>query len=72
MRTTISVPEDLMRELMEVSGSTKLNDAVRAALEEFVRRRKIEKLLALPGTIDVSDVSAEMEEMESDEYPSAG
>ena len=64
MRTTIDIPEDLMNELMSVSEIRKKKEAVRTALEEFVRRKKIEKLLALPGTIEVSDVTAELEEME--------
>ncbi|MBM3132357.1 MAG: type II toxin-antitoxin system VapB family antitoxin [Chloroflexi bacterium] len=71
MRTTIDIPEDLMNELMSVSETRKKNEAVRAALEEFVRRRKIQRLLSLPGTIDISDVSAELEDLERDEYPSS-
>ena len=64
MRTTIEVPEELMDDLMSVSETRKKKEAVRAALEEFVRRRKLEKLLTLPGTIEISDVTTELEEME--------
>jgi Arc/MetJ family transcription regulator len=68
LRTTIEVPEGLMSELMALSKTRKKKDAVRNALEEFVRRKKVEKLLALPGNIEISDMSAELEGMELDEY----
>ncbi|PIU55036.1 MAG: DUF2191 domain-containing protein [Chloroflexi bacterium CG07_land_8_20_14_0_80_51_10] len=64
MRTTIEVPEELMDDLMSVSETRKKKEAVRTALEEFVRRRKLGKLLTLPGTIEISDVTTELEEME--------
>ncbi len=67
MRTTVDLPKDLMSDLMALSKTRKKKDAVRIALEEFVRRKKIEKLLALPGKIEISDVTAELERMELDE-----
>lgn len=67
MRTTIDVPEKLMNELMSVSSSRKKKEAVRIALEEFVRQEKIKNLLALPGKIEISDVTSELEQMELDE-----
>ena len=71
MRTTIDVPEELMGDLMAVSGTRKKKEAVRLALEEFVRRRKLATLLGLPGRLEVSDVAAELEEMELAESASA-
>jgi len=67
MRTTVDLPEELMSDLMALSKTRKKKDAVRVALEEFVRRKKVEKLLALPGKIDISDVTVELERMELDE-----
>jgi Arc/MetJ family transcription regulator len=67
MRTTVDLPEELMSDLMALSKTRKKKDAVRVALEEFVRRKKVEKLLALPGKIEISDVTAELERMEIDE-----
>jgi len=64
MRTTIDIPEGLMDELVRVSGKNKKTEAVRVALEEYIRRRKIERLLDLPGKIEVNDVTAEFEELE--------
>jgi Arc/MetJ family transcription regulator len=71
MRTTVDLPEELMSDLMALSKTRKKKDAVRVALEEFVRRKKLEKLLALPGKIEISDVTAELEGMELDESKGA-
>jgi Arc/MetJ family transcription regulator len=71
MRTTVDLPEELMSDLMALSKTRKKKDAVRVALEEFVRCKKLEKLLALPGKIEISDVTAELERMELDESTGA-
>ncbi len=71
MRTTIDLPEELLTDLMAVSQSRKKKEAVRIALEEFVRRKKMEKLLDLPGKIPIIDVSESLEAMESDEFKSS-
>jgi len=70
MRITIDVPEGLMDELVRVSGKRKRTEAVRIALEEYIRHRKIERLLDLPGKIEVNDVTAELEELELLEHRS--
>jgi Arc/MetJ family transcription regulator len=67
MRTTIDLPEELMSDLLALSKTRKKKDAVRIALEEFVRRKKVEKLLTLPGKIEISDVTTELEQMELEE-----
>lgn len=67
MRTTIDLPEELMSDLLALSKTRKKKDAVRVALEEFVRRKKVEKLLALPGKIEISDITPELERMELEE-----
>ena len=68
MRTTIDIPENLLNNLMAVSETLTKKEAVRIALEEFVRRKKLEKLLDLPGKINISDVSQDLEAAESDEF----
>ena len=46
MRTTIDIPDDLLREVMSVSGAKSKREAVRWALEEALRARAIADLLA--------------------------
>ena len=54
MRTTLSVREDLVKEVKALSGVKTKKDAVEKALEEFVRRRKAKKLLDLEGKVELS------------------
>jgi len=54
MRTTLALREELIEEVKALSGAKTKKDAVEKALEEFVRRRKAKKLLALEGKIDLS------------------
>jgi Arc/MetJ family transcription regulator len=67
MRTTLDIPEDLLRDVSAILKTKTRNEAVRIALSDFVRRRRRELLLSLRGKIDVVDVSCELEEAELDE-----
>ena len=63
----MELPEDLMRDLMAFCGTHRRREAVRLALREFVRLKKTERLLALPGRIRVSDVTSELESLDLEE-----
>jgi len=68
MRTTINLDPHLVHEVMKTTGERDRGKAVNRALEEFVRRTKIEKLIALAGHIEFEDHSdewkaAELEKM---------
>ena len=54
MRTTLSVREDLIKEVKALSGVKTKKGAVEKTLEEFVRRRKAKKLLDLEGKVELS------------------
>lgn len=53
MRTTVTLDENLVRELVEISGAKTKTAAVAAAVREQVRRAKLERLAGLLGTVDV-------------------
>jgi Arc/MetJ family transcription regulator len=44
MRTTFDIPEKLLADAKKLSGAKTKNRAVVTAIEDFVRRKKIEKL----------------------------
>jgi len=48
-RTTITLPRDLVNELMEVTPAKNKTQAVMAAVHEFVKRRKMETLKRFAG-----------------------
>ncbi len=51
MRTTLDIPESLIEEARQVLGLKSKTDTVVLALRELIRRRRIEKLKALMGTL---------------------
>jgi len=53
MRTTIEIDEELLKAAAELAGEKNKGKVVNRALEEYVRRRRIEKLLASMGTWDL-------------------
>ena len=57
MRTTVTIDEKLVRELMELSHAKNKTSAVASAVSEQIRRTKLKKLADLLGKIDV-DIEA--------------
>ncbi len=51
MRVTISIDADVLKFIMEETKSSTRAEAIRRALDDFVRRSKIEKLIALRGKV---------------------
>lgn len=64
MRTTLDIPEDLLRAVTEIVGVKKKNEAIRIALSDFTRRKRREQLLALRGRLTIEDVTGDMEDTE--------
>ncbi|CAN5627663.1 MAG: type II toxin-antitoxin system VapB family antitoxin [Rubrobacteraceae bacterium] len=67
MRTTLDINDKLLEDAVELSGEKTKTAAVEAALKEYVRLRRKEMLLSLPGTIQIEDNWRELRQMEIDE-----
>ncbi len=61
MRATLNIPDDLMREVQQLSGEKSKTSAIVTAMEAFVRQKKTDDLLALKGKIQI-DYDWEAEE----------
>jgi len=68
MRSTIDVPESLLKDAQDLSGLRTKRDVVVAALEVFVRAQRIARLRALIGK-GFALTQEDLEEMRADEYP---
>ena len=55
MRTTVTLDEKLVRELLKFSGAKTKTAAVALAVKGQIRRAKLKKLAGLLGTVDVDD-----------------
>jgi hypothetical protein len=50
MRTSMHIPETLLKEAMKVSGAPTQTQAVLMGLEELIRKKRLEALLTLKGS----------------------
>lgn len=67
VRTMIRLDEDLFAELMHSTQASTKVEAVLSALDEYIRLRRKEELLALQGRLDVEDNWRELRAQELDE-----
>lgn len=64
MRATLNIPDALISEVQKLSGEKSKTKAIVTAMEEFVRDKKMRKLLSLRGKIQIEDVTKELDELE--------
>lgn len=53
MKTTIDIPDKLMEDVMEYTGSKTKRAAVVKAIEEYNRQKLLEEVVAAFGTMDL-------------------
>jgi hypothetical protein len=58
MRTTVTIEKDTIDELMDATKARSKASAVREAVGEYLRRRKIEKLKSLQGKLEFDNRTA--------------
>lgn len=51
MRTTLNIPDDLVEKATRLAGVKTKTKAIVVALEDFVRRKQIQKLIESSGTL---------------------
>ena len=64
MRTTMSLDDRLIKELMAITGAKTKIEAIHLAISEFVRRKKLEGLKDLSGKVHIDLDWRELEEQE--------
>jgi hypothetical protein len=64
MRATLNIPDDLISEVQKLSGEKSKTRAIVTAMQEFVKEKKLRKILELRGKISIEDVTKELDELE--------
>ncbi|MFC1724541.1 type II toxin-antitoxin system VapB family antitoxin [candidate division KSB1 bacterium] len=54
MRTTLDLPEDLLKEAMKTSNTKTKTQVIIVALEELIRKSKISGLKKFKGKVDIN------------------
>ena len=70
LRTTVTIDPKLLAEAEQILNQHGATNVVNAALREVVRRRKLQDLRKLLGTLELDDTWAEDEERELAEMDS--
>lgn len=52
MRATVTIEKDILDELVKETKAKSKASAVKKAIDEFLRKRKIERIKALKGKLD--------------------
>jgi len=55
MKTTLNIPEDLIKTAMSLSKRRTKTETIIIALQEFIRLKKIEKILEHEGKLQLED-----------------
>ena len=55
MKTTLNIPEDLIKTAMSLAKHRTKTEAVVVALSEYIRLKKIEKILDHEGKLKIED-----------------
>ena len=61
MRATLNIPDELITEVQNITGAKSKTKAVVTAMQEFIRKKRMEQLLSLKGRIEI-DYDWEREE----------
>ena len=64
MRTTLEIDPKLVAEAVKLTGEKNKGRAVSKALEEYIRRKKIEELRVSLGKLNLDDTWYELRHME--------
>lgn len=64
MRATLNIPDELISEVQRLSGQKSKTGAIVTVMEEYVRRRRMEDLLALRGKVQIDYDWQREEELE--------
>jgi Arc/MetJ family transcription regulator len=67
MRTTITVQDGVMRDVIRLSRTKTKTAAVNFALNDWVRLKRVQKLRALRGKLEVADDLADLRKLEMSE-----
>jgi hypothetical protein len=55
MKTTLNIPDDLIKKAMSLARHKTKTEAVVVALQEYIRKKKIEKIVANEGKLEFDD-----------------
>lgn len=65
MRTTLTIDDALMQQVVKATGRRSPLEAVREALQAYVRQEKLKRVIALRGTMEIDDNWQSLRQLET-------
>jgi Arc/MetJ family transcription regulator len=65
MRTTITIDDDLSKELMQTTGEKSIAAAIKTALQDYLSGLRKQKLLALRGQVQIEDTWQQLRQLDT-------
>lgn len=72
MRATLNIPDRLIDDLVKETKAKNKTQAITLAIEDYLQKKRLEKLLSLQGKLDLEDNWREMEDLELEELKRHG
>ena len=72
MRATLSIPDNLIEDLVKETGAKTKTQAITRAIEDYLSNKRLKKLLSLQGKLDLEDNWKAMEAYEMEELKRHG
>lgn len=72
MRTTITIDDQLMFQLMQATGESSPAKALRQAVQDYVHQARVKKLLALRGQVALEDNWRDLRALDVTPLPTDG
>lgn len=66
MRTTITIRDDVARDLLRLAGQKTKTASINHALADWVRLKRIQEIRSLRGKLDVADDLAQLRSLEKE------
>ncbi len=67
MRTTLNIDEEVIKQILQITGIKNKSKAVNKILERYVREEKRKKILKMKGKLNLDDNWKQIREMELNE-----
>jgi hypothetical protein len=67
VRATLNIPDRLIDDLIKETQAKTKTRAITLAIEDYLQKKRLEKLIALQGKLDLKDTWREMEALELEE-----
>ena len=65
MRTTITIDDEVTKELMQTTGEKSITAAIRMALQDYLAGLRKQKLMALRGQVQIEDTWQQLRQLDT-------